>query len=619
MAYNTPNLPEIIDALTKRIRKLEIVTFSNTGVVVTEDPLIVTGLTAAITYGVDDNSTLPYANVTWNWAAVTIANPDDLDADPVVDYMFGYATTSDPNAPVVFSSTGGARTAIVRNLPINISVVGKVYAVTAKGAKGPTASLVVTITKDNVAPPQPSTPIMAAGLKQVSVTYDGKTSTAAAMPSDFKYVEVHIGTANNFTPSAATLFGVLSGGMTLIVPADNNYSPIYARFKAVDTSGNIQPTPSATATATPQKVNTTELGIVLPGDIGYSDVNNLIGDGSFENGLLRTMRFAGYKDGNWSWDNTSGIPKHGAYAAKVVANGTTNSRFMYLHYDNMAQLAPIQVVPGAKIYFSVYFRTLNYAGAVSIALRTFTQTNTSEYPSVASSTGPFTGDWKVLEGVYIVPEDVHSIAPSIRITPTSGNTGTVWFDSVQMKEMLTSVLIEDGAITRAKIGVGEITTAHIEEIDAGVIKSGYLSTTLFEGTNILGRLAQFGAVPMSDLPTNLGSELNLTGNASLDGMPSATELANLSASVNSLNDNVNSLNNIIRIDANGINISEPGSPFQITVDNDSMDFWEGSTRIAYVNGQKMYIRSAEILQQLTVGVHTIEKYDAINTFVRWVG
>ena len=117
----------------------------------------------------------------------------------------------------------------------------------------------------------------------------------------------------------------------------------------------------------------------------------------------------------------------------------------------------------------------------------------------------------------------------------------------------------------------------------------------------------------------MGSELNLTGNASLDGMASATELANLSASVNSLNDNVSSLNNIIRIDANGINISEPGSPFQITVDNDSMDFWEGSTRIAYVNGQKMYIRSAEILQQLTVGVHTIEKYDAINTFVRWIG
>ena len=103
-------------------------------------------------------------------------------------------------------------------------------------------------------------------------------------------------------------------------------------------------------------------------------------------------------------------------------------------------------------------------------------------------------------------------------------------------------------------------------------------------------------------------------------MASAATLAAVSNVANAASTDVNKLKSAVTvIDGSGITISQPGSPFQLTIDNDSLDFWEGGARVAYVNGQKLYIKSAEILQQLMVGVHVIEKYDANNTFIRWVG
>ena len=102
-------------------------------------------------------------------------------------------------------------------------------------------------------------------------------------------------------------------------------------------------------------------------------------------------------------------------------------------------------------------------------------------------------------------------------------------------------------------------------------------------------------------------------------MASATQLNNLSNNVNSIDAAVNTLTNTVVIDGNGVAISKQGSPFQVVIDNDSLDFLDGGSVVAYVSGQRMYISAAEILNQLTVGVHTIEKYDANNTLIRWTG
>lgn len=71
--------------------------------------------------------------------------------------------------------------------------------------------------------------------------------------------------------------------------------------------------------------------------------------------------------------------------------------------------------------------------------------------------------------------------------------------------------------------------------------------------------------------------------------------------------------------ATGLNIGKSDSPLQINISNSQMDFIDNGNIVAYVNGQKMYINTAEILQSIIVGNHKIEKYDSNITLVKWVG
>lgn len=71
--------------------------------------------------------------------------------------------------------------------------------------------------------------------------------------------------------------------------------------------------------------------------------------------------------------------------------------------------------------------------------------------------------------------------------------------------------------------------------------------------------------------------------------------------------------------ATGLNIGKNDSPLQINISNSQMDFIDNGNIVAYVNGQKMYINTAEILQSIIVGNHKIEKYDNNITLIKWVG
>jgi hypothetical protein len=50
-----------------------------------------------------------------------------------------------------------------------------------------------------------------------------------------------------------------------------------------------------------------------------------------------------------------------------------------------------------------------------------------------------------------------------------------------------------------------------------------------------------------------------------------------------------------------------------------MDFLDNDKVVAYVNGQRMYIDTLEVLSSMVVGVHKLEKYNNDITLVRWVG
>lgn len=614
MGYNVPTLDEIIAALQKRIRAMEVIIFSNVGTVVVTTPLDIPSLSAAVTYYTDPNSRLPRADVTWTWQAPAAPDPDALDADPAVDYMFGCQLSTDANAPVVFSSTKGALTANVKNLPVDISVVGKVYAVSQRGATGPIKQVVTAISHDTTPPPQTSTPVVTAGLKSVTVTYDGKDVSNNAMPLDYSMVRVYKGSVDNFNVATqGTLVDTIVGAGSLYIPANDNYDRIYVRLVPVDSSGNVGAIPSTTAYADPGRTTATELGVVLPGNIGFTDTGNLVIDGSFENATMRNNRTSLLPAG-FAFDSTAGISFVGDYTLKIGV--ITGSPTMYLHVLGNNNFNAVAVLPAKKYLVFAMVRGISSNGSLSLVAR-FTNQDNSTTTSTVVTTNTWDGSWDPIQGVVQVPDNAKYMELAVQ---AAGNTaGAIYVDAVQVKEVITSMLIEDAAITRAKIAAAAIGTAQIEEVDAGLIKSGFIAGERIKAGSITTGMIAIGAVTQSVVDPSLGSQLNIASNPSVTDKATAASVTNLSNSVTSLNTDMTTMKNSVVIDGTGVRISKQGSPFQITIDNDSLDFLSGQTTVAYINGQKMYISAAEILQQLIIGVHTFEKYDANTTFVRWVG
>lgn len=72
-----------------------------------------------------------------------------------------------------------------------------------------------------------------------------------------------------------------------------------------------------------------------------------------------------------------------------------------------------------------------------------------------------------------------------------------------------------------------------------------------------------------------------------------------------------------RID--GMGIGQEGSPLNINLSNEQIDFVDSGQRVAYINGKKMYIDSLEVISSLLVGVHKVERADDEVTIIRWAG
>jgi hypothetical protein len=79
------------------------------------------------------------------------------------------------------------------------------------------------------------------------------------------------------------------------------------------------------------------------------------------------------------------------------------------------------------------------------------------------------------------------------------------------------------------------------------------------------------------------------------------------------------VNSYFKFSPTGLNIGKSDSPLQINISNSQMDFIDNGAVVAYVNGQKMYIDSLEVLTNLVVGNHKIEKYNTNITLIKWAG
>lgn len=97
------------------------------------------------------------------------------------------------------------------------------------------------------------------------------------------------------------------------------------------------------------------------------------------------------------------------------------------------------------------------------------------------------------------------------------------------------------------------------------------------------------------------------------------QFTDINDTVSGHGDEISEINSYFDFSPEGLNIGKSDSPLNINISNEQMDFIDNGDVVAYVNGQKMYINSLEVLSSMVVGVHKIEKYDNNITLVRWVG
>ena len=97
------------------------------------------------------------------------------------------------------------------------------------------------------------------------------------------------------------------------------------------------------------------------------------------------------------------------------------------------------------------------------------------------------------------------------------------------------------------------------------------------------------------------------------------EFGNMNENITNLDGDVEEIKTGIKFDDAGMHIGKSDSPLQMTLSNEQLEFIDNSQIVAYINGQKLFITMAEVLDSLVVGNHKIQKYDETITIVRWVG
>lgn len=71
---------------------------------------------------------------------------------------------------------------------------------------------------------------------------------------------------------------------------------------------------------------------------------------------------------------------------------------------------------------------------------------------------------------------------------------------------------------------------------------------------------------------------------------------------------VDHVNNYMTFGSDGLWLGRPSSSLRLNLKNNEIAFMDGSTKVAYISNQRLYINSGTIVQSLQVGNHVIEKW-----------
>lgn len=469
------------------------------------------------------------AIISVGWAGVT-TNSDGVAATNITGYAARWRYSSDSST--LWRQTRQLDSSVLATTFDNVdpgqSVVVEVVAFNTFGRYGAwSADVLETTAIDTVPPAQPSSAVVTNNVGTLRIYWDGLDNTGSVMAADFVGVEVHLGPNGTFTPNSTTLKDFLPGSAaqsTTITSGLTYGTQYWARLVAVDSSGN-KSTPSVAgggSTAILTQVVNTEIGT---GQVGlantrFSDVGNLVDDGSFEASDVQAARALLFAGSHFAWDNSTSSNGTWSLRHDSWTGGATSESLMLQ--------GSLPVKPGERVFGAADYRFTSSTPASSyVYLAVKWKDKSGNY---LDNTGAInnvyydlTNNWwaaadnawhaRVAGTSKVAPPNVATM--ELWLITANRTGGTIWIDAVEVRRQIDTLLIGDAAITTAKIANLAVNDAQIGSMNVGKLVAGTLSVDVTVSSRI------------KTADTGVRVELNSTGIGAWDG--SGNQTVNISS------------------------------------------------------------------------------------------
>lgn len=414
------------------------------------------------------------------WDPVTL-NEDGTAIEDLAHYQVRWKYSSDSAWRANTRIETDSNAIVFQNLDTNVAVQAQVQAVDIWSRGGSWSTLqTITTAHDTVAPLQPSPAIVTSNVGTLRVVWTGLDYLGATMAADTAGVQVHVSTSD-FTPTSGTLKDFLPTGTlaTTITQGLSFNTEYWVKFVAVDTAGNASAASATTSTshAILKQVVSTDIGgnVIDFSNIRFKDIGNFVPDGSFElattqtliNGLASTFGIGVATNP----DGATALPSPNVLSFNLGGNGSL--------YKITAGIA---CAPGQKVVSIYSWKAVNLAGAdVADLVLGFNLVNgTTSYVNVkAWSSATNNSTWTLREAVVTTaPANTISMDIMTKSVIVSGSTAKVYVDQWEVRFQTPTALIEDLAVTTAKIALLAVNDAQIGSASIGKLTVGTLSADM---------------------------------------------------------------------------------------------------------------------------------------------
>ena len=300
------------------------------------------------------------------------------------------------------------------------------------------------------------------------------------MDFDFKYVEVHISDVNNFTPDSSTLADILmQGGVSVLSPVSTpEYNTDnYVKLISVDTSNNKSAASVQGVGQAKQVVATDIAGNVIDfSNIKFKDLGNIISDGSFElpETAAELANIAYFEVVNG--DVLAQSPK----VLSVTGAGGAASAFMDL-------VKEVPCKPGQQFTLIDSIRInvdVNVGAELLFVLKRTYANGTVDYVTIDNyGSGSNHNNWIYRFAAYFtIPANCYTF--DVFIECKNQSVGEWYVDELELRPVTPTALIQDAAITNAKIGLLAVQDANVANMSVGKLITGTLSADVVVGARI---------------------------------------------------------------------------------------------------------------------------------------